>query len=126
MFFNAKLPDDEVTLIRPTIGDLDFQDDEYWLLKKTLYGLCRPPHHWYNMIKGVLLKMGINPPPHDPCLISGVLNNPSSPECTSAYNPNFMPDSMLMTLYFTRLIQPKRNSSKPFYKRKSKWTSWYI
>ena len=75
MFFNTKLPDDEVTLIRTTIGDLDFQDDEYWLLKKTLYGLRRTPHNWYNMIKGVVL----NTPLHDPCLISGVLKNSSSP-----------------------------------------------
>ena len=28
-FCNATLPDDEVTLIQPPIGDLDFQEDEY-------------------------------------------------------------------------------------------------
>ena len=39
-FCNATLPDDEVTMIRFPIGNPDFQDDEYWLLKKTLYGLC--------------------------------------------------------------------------------------
>ena len=38
-FCNATLPDDEVTVIRPPIGDPDFQEDEYWLLKKTLYGI---------------------------------------------------------------------------------------
>ena len=27
--------------------------------------------------------MGINPSPHDPCLLSGVITNPSSPACTS-------------------------------------------
>ena len=26
--------------------------------------------------------MGINPSPHDPCLLSGTLTNPSSPTCT--------------------------------------------
>ena len=36
---NAKLPDNEVTVIRPPIGGPDFQDDEYWLLKKILHGL---------------------------------------------------------------------------------------
>ena len=38
-FCNATLPDDEVIVIIPPICDPDFQDDEYWLLKKTLYGL---------------------------------------------------------------------------------------
>ena len=44
--YNSTLPDDEVTVIRPPIGDPDFQEDEYWLLKKTLYGLRKYPHHW--------------------------------------------------------------------------------
>ena len=39
-FCNSTLPDNEVAVIRPPIGDLDLQDDEYWLLNKTLYGLC--------------------------------------------------------------------------------------
>ena len=30
---NATVPEDEVMVIIPPIGDLDFQDDEYWLLK---------------------------------------------------------------------------------------------
>ena len=37
---------------------------------------------FYNMIKGILLYIGLNPSPHDPWLINGVLTNPSSP----AYN----------------------------------------
>ena len=39
-FCITTLPDNEVIVIRPPIGDPDFQEDEYWLLKKTLYGLC--------------------------------------------------------------------------------------
>ena len=46
MFFNSQLPDDEITVIRPPIGNSDFQGDEYWILKKTLYGLWLSPHHW--------------------------------------------------------------------------------
>ena len=77
--FNAKLPYDEFTVIQPPIGDPAFQYDEYWIL----YGLRRSPHHWYNMIKGNLLNMGLNTSPYDPCIISIVLTKPSSPECTS-------------------------------------------
>ena len=83
-FSNATLPDDEVTVIRPPIGNLAFQDDDYWFLNKTLYVLHRYPHHWYNIIKGVLLKMCLNTSPHDPCLLSGVIANPFSPDTISA------------------------------------------
>ena len=42
---NTNIPDDKMTVIRPPIGDPYFQDNEYWLLNKTLYGLRRYPHH---------------------------------------------------------------------------------
>ena len=38
-FFNTTLPDNEVAVIRPPIGDPVFEGDEYWLLKKAPYGL---------------------------------------------------------------------------------------
>ena len=38
-FCNASLLYAEVKVIQPPIGDPDFQEYEYWLLKKTLYGL---------------------------------------------------------------------------------------
>ena len=41
------------------------------------------PHHWYNMIKGILTKMGLKASPHDLCLLSGVIANPSSTETIS-------------------------------------------
>ena len=76
--YNATLPDNKVTVIRPPIGDPDFQEDEYWLLKKTLYGIRRSPHYWYNMIKWIILKMGLKASPHDLCLLSDVLEKPNS------------------------------------------------
>ena len=44
-FCNAKLPDDEVTIIKPPSGDPDSRKTVFWLLKKTLYGLGRSPQH---------------------------------------------------------------------------------
>ena len=70
--------------MRPPIGDPDIQDDEYWLLRKTLYDLRQSPHHCYGMIKGIMLKMGINTSHNYPCLLLGVLVNPSYPETISA------------------------------------------
>ena len=74
-FYNATLTNDEVNVIRSPIGNLAFQEDEYWILKKTLYGLRRSPHHWYSLIKGILLKMGLKASPHDPCVLSGIIDN---------------------------------------------------
>ena len=69
----STLPYNEVTVIRPPIGDPSFQEYEYWLLKKKLYGLRQSPHHWHNTIKGIILKMGLKASPHDPCLLSVIL-----------------------------------------------------
>ena len=82
-FCNATLTDNEVTVIRPPIGDPAFQEDEYWLLKETLYVLRRSPHHCYNMIKGILLNMFLKASPHDSCLLSGILEEPTSQKTIS-------------------------------------------
>ena len=79
-FCNSTLTDYEVTVIRHPIGNPALQDDEYWLLKKTLYGLRLSPHNWYNIIKGVLIKMGLNTSPRDTWLLSGVFAKPYSPD----------------------------------------------
>ena len=39
--YNVKIPYDEFTVIKSPIGDPDFQANEYWILKKKLYGLRR-------------------------------------------------------------------------------------
>jgi hypothetical protein len=38
-FCQGILPPDEVTIVGPPSGDLKASPDEYWLLKRTLYGL---------------------------------------------------------------------------------------
>jgi hypothetical protein len=45
-FCQGMLPLDEITIIKPPIGDP--------LLKRTLYGLCHSPRHWYIKIKSIL------------------------------------------------------------------------
>lgn len=78
-FCNPTLPDDEITIIRPPLGDPDAKDGEYWLLNKTLYGLQRSPKHWYDMASQALLNMGLKQSPHDPCLFYGVPSTPDHP-----------------------------------------------
>ncbi len=78
-FCNPTLPDDKVTIIRPPLGDPDAQSGEYWLLKKTLYGLQCSPKHWYDMALAALSAMGLTQSAHDPCLFHGVPSSATAP-----------------------------------------------
>ncbi|KAL7485591.1 hypothetical protein ACHAW6_012973 [Cyclotella cf. meneghiniana] len=81
-FCQASLPDDELTVVRPPVGDLAYSKDEYWLLRKTLYGLRRSPHHWYNKITAILQGMGLQPSPHNPCLYQGIVTSSTATNST--------------------------------------------
>jgi hypothetical protein len=78
-FCQGILPADEITIVKPPIGDPDAEKDEYWLLKRTLYSLRRSPRHWYNKITGILHNLGLKPNASDPCLFTGNLIDPSDP-----------------------------------------------
>jgi hypothetical protein len=42
-FCQGILPPNEITNVKPPIGDPDAKKDEYWQLKRMLYGLCCSP-----------------------------------------------------------------------------------
>ena len=88
-FYQATLPDDEKMAIRPPVGDPAYAKDEFWLLNKTLYGLRRSPHHWYNKFTSILRSLGLTASPNDPCLYTGVVNslNPPAQSSTSDSSP---------------------------------------
>jgi hypothetical protein len=77
-FCQGVLPADEITIVKPPIGDPDAEKDEYWLLKRTLYGLRRSPRHWYNKIKGILNSLGLKDNASNSCLFTGNLIDPSN------------------------------------------------
>ena len=82
-FCNGDLPDDEVTIVRPPSGDPSATKGEFWLLKKTLYGLCRSPRHWFDNIDKILKAMGLKSNSYDPCVYSGRicdLDDPAQPD----------------------------------------------
>ena len=78
-FCQGVLPDNEITIVKPPIGDLDAAKDEYWLLKKKLYGLRRSSRHWYNKITAVLRSIGLKPNASDPCMFTGSICDPNNP-----------------------------------------------
>jgi hypothetical protein len=53
-FCQSVLPLDEITIVKPSIGDPNATKDEYWLLKRTLYGLRCSPKHWYDKKRKIL------------------------------------------------------------------------
>ncbi len=71
------LPPEEFTIVRPPLGDPSAKPNEFWLLKKTLYGLCHSPRHWYDKIDKILRSMGLTPNPYDPCVYAGYINDSS-------------------------------------------------
>jgi hypothetical protein len=88
-FCHAHLPEDELTVVRPPVGDPEYSKDTYWLLNKTLYGLRRSPHHWYNMFVAALKDIGLKPSLHDPCLFSGVVRQNTT--TTSSHSSQLAP-----------------------------------
>ena len=86
-FCNGDLPPEEVTVVRPPIGDPFAAKNEFWLLKKTLYGLRRSPKHWYDKIDGIFCSMGLQKNIYDPCLYTGFIKDPDDPSDTAALIP---------------------------------------
>lgn len=86
-FCQSELPPEEVTVIRPPSGDPDVSPNEYWLLKKTLYGLRKSPRHWFKKIDGIFRSMGLRPNQYDPCLYSGFLRDPLDPSAPASSVP---------------------------------------
>jgi hypothetical protein len=59
------------------------------LLRKTLYGLRRNPKHWYEALRAALLKIGMNPCAHGPCVFTGVLIEGEPPLYLGVYIDDF-------------------------------------
>jgi hypothetical protein len=124
-FYHAILPEDELTVVRPPIGDPAFEKDEYWLLNKTLYGLRRSPHHWNNMFYAALKTMGLKQSVHDPCLFSGNLTSDPNPCDPLRFTSVFMS----MILYSSpRILRPKHSFNKNFRNMwlLNLWVMWTI
>jgi hypothetical protein len=86
-FCQRILPPDEITIVKPPIRDPDAKKNEYWLLKRTLYGLCHSPRHWFDRIKKVLQQIGLRQNAYDPCLFTGNIINPDDPSAVVSSTP---------------------------------------
>ncbi len=87
MFCQGILPPDKITILCPPSGDPEAAPDEYWLLKRTLYGLYCSPCHWYDKINAILCSIGLTPSLKDPCLYTGFVRDPSDPSSVMSSTP---------------------------------------
>ncbi len=86
-FCQGILPPDEITIVQPPHGNPEAAPDEYWLLKRTLYGLRRSPRHWYDKISTILCSIGLPSSLEDPCLYTGFIRDPLNPSSTISSAP---------------------------------------
>ncbi len=107
-FCQGVLPMDEITIVKPPIGDPNAKKDEYWLLKRTLYGLHCSPHHWYNKINGILNSLGLKDNASNPCLFTGNLIDPSNPVGEPSTAPLTLSIYVDDFVYFSEDPQVKR------------------
>jgi hypothetical protein len=110
-FCQGILPPSKITIVKPPIGDPEATKDEYWLLKRTLYGLCCGPRHWYmTKIKSILNQLGLHQNAYGPCLFTGSIIDPSNPADTPSSVPLWVYMSMTVSTSW-RTWQSKLNSS---------------
>ena len=86
-FCQSVLPPDEITGVKPPIGDPNATKDKYWLLKHTLYSLRRSPKHWYDKIQKILASVGLKQNVYDPYLFSRNIIDPSDPSDSPSSSP---------------------------------------
>ena len=97
-FCNSNFSPEEVTIVCSPSGDLSAANKELWLLRKTGYGLCCIPKHWYNKVVSIFPSLGLRPNAYNPCVFSGFIHNPNNPDDS----PNLFRSqlvSILITLY---------------------------
>ena len=88
-FLHPDLPENETIICRPPHGCPLSKIDELWLLKKTIYGLRRSPHHWFKYISEAFLRLGLKPLPNEPCIFTGTLIKGEPPIYVGLYVDDF-------------------------------------
>lgn len=58
-FVQSSLPPNEQYFLHPPVGCHRSSPGTYWRLIRSLYGLCRAPHLWFEKISSQLLSMGL-------------------------------------------------------------------
>ena len=104
-FCQAYLPPTEQYVATAPAGCPITPKGSYWKLKKTLYGLKRSPHHWYEKAKSLLESIGLTNAPHSPCIFTGTLLQNQPPIYAGLYVDDliyFSPSSAVQQEFETK------------------------
>ena len=89
-FVQALLPPEETYVLRPPPGCPLTPKNSFWLLKRSLYGLKRAPHHWYEKASAILQIIGLKPLPNAPCLFKEQIEEGKPPIYLGLYVDDFV------------------------------------
>ena len=89
-FCQATLPPDESYVLKPPHGCPISKPGEYWLLKRSLYGLKRSAKHWFDKATSILKSIGLNPLQNAPCLFHGQIIENKAPLFLGLYVDDFI------------------------------------
>ena len=122
-FFQGILPLDEITIIRPPIGDPYAKKDEYWLLKWTFYGIRHSPWHRYTKIKSILEMLGLRQNAYDCASLVATLLSPLIP-LTLHHLTQSLSDSIVLTSFTSLPTLWWRPNSNIYQNSTSQSTLW--
>ena len=105
-FCQSTLPPGENYICRPPAGCPLTENNLYWKLKKTLYGLKRSPRHFYDLAKKTLLSLGFKVHASSPCIFIGTLIKGHPPIYLGLYVDDF--------IYFSESRQVEAKFEKEF------------
>jgi len=81
----AILPEDEVYFLKPPPGCPRSKPGEYWRLLRSLYGVKRASHLWFEKMKAFLLSIGFRSCANHPCVFVGNLIDGEPPIYAGLY-----------------------------------------
>lgn len=89
-FCQATLPPKESYVLKPSHGCPRSKPGEYWLLKRSLYGLKRSAKHRFNEATIILKSIGLQPLQNAPCLFQGKILKDKAPLYLGLYVDSFI------------------------------------
>jgi hypothetical protein len=72
-FVQSSLPPEEIYFVKPPVGCPRSKTGTYWRLLRSLYGLKRAPHLWFEKLSSHLHSLGLKQSSVSPCLFVGSL-----------------------------------------------------
>ena len=106
-FCQAYLTDGDTYVVCPAKDFPITPPNTYLKLIRTLYGLKRSPHHWYEKVRATFLAIGLKQNKNPPCIFSGSIMPGHPPIYVGLYVDEFIyiSESKVVKKEFERRIK---------------------